>query len=112
MPKQNEPLFSISVTARLTGSTPRSLRIYEDAELISPYRTGGNTRLYSQKDLEKLEIICYLHKIREVNLQGIKLLLQIITLDGDPGEGPEAGPRERLKEIAPELAAILEKNKK
>ena len=114
MARDNEPLYSISVTARLIGTTPRALRIYEDAELIAPYRTQGNTRLYSKNDLKKLEVICYFHKVREVNLPGVKLLMQVISLDrgSQDKEGSAVIPLARLKEIAPELAAKLKNSEK
>lgn len=112
--RDRDPLYSISVTARLIGTTPRTLRIYEEADLISPFRTEGKTRLYSKNDLARLHIIYYFHKEREVNLPGIKILLQFISCEESPA-GPGQNKRGELKgiakirEIAPELAARLEK---
>ncbi len=77
--QQKEPLFSISVTAKITGISPRVLRSYEEAELLSPYRTEGNTRLYSQGDVQRIRVIYYLHKEREVNLPGIKIILGLLS---------------------------------
>lgn len=79
MLNKKEPLFSISVAARLLGITPRILRSYEEAELLSPYRTEGKTRLYSEQDLRKVQIIHYLHKEKEINLYGIKIIFEIIS---------------------------------
>lgn len=73
-----EPLFGISVAARLIGISPRVLRSYEEADLIYPYRTEGNTRLYSERDIRKLRVIHYLNKEKEVNLTGIKVILDLL----------------------------------
>jgi len=77
--QQKEPLFSISVTAKITGISPRVLRSYEEAELLLPYRTEGNTRLYSQRDVQRIRVIYYLHKEKEVNLPGIKIILGLLS---------------------------------
>ena len=76
---KKEPLFSISVAARLLGITPRILRSYEEAELLSPYRTEGKTRLYSEQDLRKVHLIHYLHKEKEINLYVNKIIFEIIS---------------------------------
>jgi len=72
-----EPVYNISVAAKLVGVHPRTLRIYEEEGLIKPARSEGNTRLYSQHDLERLHHICYLTKKKGVNLAGVKLLLKV-----------------------------------
>jgi MerR family transcriptional regulator/heat shock protein HspR len=72
-----EPVYNISVAAKLVGVHPRTLRIYEEEGLIKPARSEGNTRLYSQHDLERLHHICYLTKEKGVNLAGVKLLLKV-----------------------------------
>ncbi|WP_051533692.1 MerR family transcriptional regulator [Desulfitibacter alkalitolerans] len=74
-----EPLFSISVAARLVGTSIRVLRYYEEMGLISPHRTSGNTRLYSNNDIKKLQLINLLQKEKDVNLSGIKIILGIIA---------------------------------
>jgi|GEM_PF-1420198 len=108
--RDKEPLFSISVVSRITGISPRVLRSYEEADLIRPYRTEGQTRLYSERDLQKLRMIYYLHKEKEVNLSGIKVILDVVSDrlkeagTGDPkGEGPKSDVLLKIKEIAPEL---------
>lgn len=73
-----EPLFSISIASRLLGTSPRVLRSYEEVDLIYPYRTEGNTRLYSERDIRKLRIIYYLNKEKDVNLMGIKVILGLL----------------------------------
>ena len=54
---RNKPLYMISVAAELTGMHPQTLRVYESKGLVNPQRSGGNTRLYSQADIERLELI-------------------------------------------------------
>ncbi|UNC91796.1 MerR family transcriptional regulator [Candidatus Contubernalis alkaliaceticus] len=111
--RDREPLFSISVASRLLGITPRVLRSYEEAELIHPYRTEGNTRLYSEQDIRKIQVIYYLHKNMEVNFSGIKIILKIITVDTtNKGQGEK--PHDvinKIREIAPELLFPYKKEK-
>ena len=54
---RDKPLYMISVAAELTGMHPQTLRVYESKGLINPKRSGGNTRLYSQADIERLQLI-------------------------------------------------------
>ena len=51
---RDKPLYMISVAAELTGMHPQTLRVYESKGLVNPKRSGGNTRLYSQSDIERL----------------------------------------------------------
>ncbi len=71
------PVYVISVAARLANVHPRTLRIYEDHGLINPARTEGNIRLYSQKDINRVRYIRYLTQIKNVNLAGVKIILEI-----------------------------------
>ena len=57
---RNRPLYMISVAADLAGLHPQTLRIYESKGLVTPQRTKGNTRMYSQADIERLELISQL----------------------------------------------------
>ncbi len=53
----DRPRYMISVAAELVGMHPQTLRIYESKGLVTPQRTAGNTRLYSEADLERLRLI-------------------------------------------------------
>ena len=53
----NEPLYMISVAAKLAGVHPQTLRSYEQKGLVSPQRTSGNTRMYSKADIDRLALI-------------------------------------------------------
>ena len=54
MNDRNRPLYMIGVAAELAGVHPQTLRIYEQKGLVNPQRTRGNTRMYSQADIERL----------------------------------------------------------
>src|SRR4051812_4386873 len=75
----NEPLFVISVAARLVQMHPQTLRKYEREGLIVPSRTSGNLRLYSDRDIELLRQVKYLVEDRGLNLAGVQLALQLTS---------------------------------
>jgi MerR family transcriptional regulator/heat shock protein HspR len=72
-----EPVFIISVAARLLEMHPQTLRKYEREGLIAPSRTTGNLRLYSDDDLERLRQVKYLVGERGLNLAGVQLVLEL-----------------------------------
>jgi len=72
-----EPVFIISVAARLLEMHPQTLRKYEREGLIAPSRTTGNLRLYSDEDLERLRQVKYLVGERGLNVAGVQLVLEV-----------------------------------
>ena len=76
-PRYSEPLFVISVAARLLEMHPQTLRKYEREGLIAPSRTSGNLRLYSDRDIERLRQVKYLVEERGLNLAGVQLALEL-----------------------------------
>ena len=78
MEDKDRPLYMISVAAELAGVHPQTLRIYEQKGLVSPQRTRGNTRMYSQADIERLQLI------NELTDEGIYLagVIRILDLKG------------------------------
>jgi len=70
-------LYMISVAADLVGMHPQTLRIYEAKGLVRPKRTAGNTRLYSERDLERLRLIQRLTTELGLNLAGVELMLRL-----------------------------------
>ncbi len=76
-PRFSEPLFVISVAARLVEMHPQTLRKYEREGLIAPSRTSGNLRLYSDRDIERLRQVKYLVEHRGLNLAGVQLALEL-----------------------------------
>ena len=70
-------VYIISVAAELAGVHPQTLRFYERRGLLSPKRTSGNTRRYSERDIERLQMIQDLTQRRGVNLAGAKLIMEM-----------------------------------
>ncbi len=70
-------LFMISVVSEMLGLHPQTLRLYEREGFIKPKRSGGNTRLYSDEDVEKLEMILRLTRELGVNLAGVEVILSM-----------------------------------
>ena len=70
------PRYMISVAADLVGMHPQTLRIYESKGLIRPQRTSGNTRLYSEADLERLRLIQQL-TTEGLNLAGVEQVMRM-----------------------------------
>jgi MerR family transcriptional regulator, heat shock protein HspR len=75
--KQDRAVYIISVAAELAGVHPQTLRIYERKGLLMPARTAGNTRRYSQRDIERLQMIQQLTQEEGVNLAGVKMIVEM-----------------------------------
>ena len=75
---RKRPLYMIGVAAELAGMHPQTLRSYEQKGLVTPQRTRGNTRMYSQADIERLALI------NELTDEGINLagVIRILDLRG------------------------------
>ena len=67
----------ISSVAEMYGIHPQTLRLYEREGLLKPSRTEGNTRLYTEEDLQRLEFILSLARDLGVNIAGIAIILQM-----------------------------------
>jgi len=76
MKDRERPLYMISVAAELAGMHPQTLRVYENKGLVTPKRSAGNTRLYSQADIEQLELISEL-TAEGINLAGVMRILDL-----------------------------------
>ncbi len=75
--RPGEPVFVISVAARLLEMHPQTLRKYEREGLIAPSRSAGNLRLYSDRDIERLRQVKYLVEQRGLNLAGVQIALEL-----------------------------------
>ena len=86
----DEPVFQISVVARVVGVHQQTLRAYERVGFVRPHRTRGNTRLYSQQDIEQLQQVVRLVNDLGINLAGVEVILrmgrQIEELRGEAGQ--------------------------
>ena len=73
---RNRPVYMIGVAAELAGIHPQTLRSYEQRGLVNPQRTSGNTRMYSQADIERLELITELTD-EGINVAGVIRILDL-----------------------------------
>lgn len=73
---KKQPLFMISVVSRMLGVHPQTLRLYEREGLVTPCRTK-RSRLYSQEDVEKIEMILRLTRELGVNRAGVDVILRL-----------------------------------
>ena len=76
-PKRDKGYYMISVVAKQFEVHPQTLRLYEREGLLKPSRTRGNTRLYSDEDLELLSLILSLTRDLGVNLAGVEIILNM-----------------------------------
>lgn len=112
-PRYGEPLFVISVAARLVEMHPQTLRKYEREGLVAPSRTTGNLRLYSDRDIERLRQVKYLVEERGLNLAGVQLALELTASLRDlrsrtaPNTGQSSGAGPAAVRLQRELDLIL-----
>lgn len=75
--RRKKGYFSISAVAEMFSIHPQTIRLYEQEGLITPKRTEGNTRLFSEEDVNKLEEIIYLTHHLGINLAGVEMVLKL-----------------------------------
>lgn len=75
--KDDEPLYTIGVVSRLLNCDPSTLRRYESAGLVRPGRTEGNTRLYSNRNVETLRTVHRLIDQEKLNVHGVRKVLEL-----------------------------------
>ena len=73
----DRPRYMIGVAAELVGMHPQTLRIYESKGLVRPARTPGGTRLYSERDLERLRLVQTLTTELGLNLAGVRRVIAL-----------------------------------
>lgn len=97
------PVYVISIAAELADMHPQTLRAYERKGLVEPARTGGNTRRYSRRDVDRLRLIQALTQDQGLNLAGVRVVL-------DMGEQLEHARHRigELEDMVRALAARLE----
>ncbi len=91
--KSNKKFYMISAVSSMYNIHPQTLRLYEREGLLKPSRTEGNTRIYTEEDLKKLELILNLSREMGVNLAGIEIILNM---------------REKMEKIQKEVNLLLE----
>lgn len=106
-----EPVFIISVAARLLEMHPQTLRKYEREGLIAPSRTTGNLRLYSDEDLERLRQVKYLVGELGLNLAGVQLVLELTrrlrALEAQARDSSTASGEATGEALRAEIAALI-----
>lgn len=85
--------YMISAVAERYGLHPQTLRLYEREGLLTPSRSEGNTRLYTEEDLERLELILNMTRELGVNLAGIEVILNM---------------REKMEQLQEEMEEFVE----
>ena len=93
MAREKRRRYPISVVAEMFDVHPQTLRTYEREGLIRPARSQGNTRLYSDEDVSRIELILRLTKELGVNLAGVEVILNM---------------RERMERMQREMAETFE----
>jgi MerR family transcriptional regulator/heat shock protein HspR len=91
--RKTKGAYMISAVAEMYEIHPQTLRLYEREGLLKPSRTEGNTRLYTDEDLERLEFILNLSRDLGVNIAGIGIVLQM---------------RERMEEMNRQMQSFVE----
>lgn len=91
--RKKQGAYMISSVAEMYEIHPQTLRLYEREGLLKPSRTEGNTRLYTDEDLERLELILSLARELGVNISGIAIILQL---------------RERMDEMQRQMADFVD----
>ncbi|HEX4005435.1 MAG TPA: helix-turn-helix transcriptional regulator [Acidobacteriaceae bacterium] len=91
--RKSKGAYMISAVAEMYDIHPQTLRLYEREGLLKPSRTEGNTRLYTDEDLERLEFILNLARDLGVNIAGIAIILQM---------------RERMEEMNRQMQDFVE----
>lgn len=75
--KRKKGFFSISAVAKMFSVHQQTIRLYEKEGLIAPKRSAGNTRLFSEDDVDRLEEIIYLTHQLGINLAGVEMILKL-----------------------------------
>ncbi len=75
--KKNKGFFSISAVAKMFSVHQQTIRLYEKEGLICPKRSSGNTRLFSEDDIDRLEEVIYLTHQLGINLAGVQMILKL-----------------------------------
>ena len=112
---EDEPIYVISVAARLVDMHPQTLRYYERAGLLKPTRSIGKIRLYSQREIEHLQKIARLTNDLGVNLAGVEIIMDLTDRLDKLQEEMRAREAQLLNEIERlhnELNAVATRGKR
>ena len=107
--KKSRAGYMISAVAELHNVHPQTLRLYERAGLLKPSRSEGNTRLYTESDLRRLEVILTLTREMGVNLAGIEIILNMREKMGEMQQQMEAFTQFVQRELSRDLDSMQQK---
>ncbi|HEX6715143.1 MAG TPA: helix-turn-helix transcriptional regulator [Thermoleophilaceae bacterium] len=110
-PQRDQGVYMISVAAELAGMHPQTLRIYEARGLITPKRSAGKTRLYSQEDVERLRRIQELTSEMGMNLAGVEKVFELEE-ELERMRARMARLQSKTEELEQEMADELERVKR
>ena len=110
-PERSQGVYMISVAAELAGMHPQTLRIYEARGLITPKRSAGKTRLYSQEDVDRLRRIQELTSEMGMNLAGVEKVFELEE-ELEKMRARMARLQSKTEELEQEMADELERVKK
>lgn len=99
--REERAVYIISVAAELGGVHPQTLRIYERKGLLRPARTAGNTRRYSERDIDRLRLIQELTQRHGINLAGVKMIMGL--------QAEVDRMRRQVEELSAEVARVRER---
>lgn len=105
--RQQEPCYFISVAAKMVRVHPQTLRYYERQGLVAPSRSQGRIRLYSERDIERLQLIKRLVDELGVNLAGVEVIMNLTERMAEM-EREARELRRRMEEEIQRLRAALE----
>jgi MerR family transcriptional regulator/heat shock protein HspR len=100
--------YVISIAARLVGIEPHTLRYYERLGLIQPERSSGNTRLYSEDDIDRLRYIKTLMSDCGVNVAGVEVAIKLMQRMKEMQQQIEEMEREIKKIAQAEMEEVME----
>jgi MerR family transcriptional regulator, heat shock protein HspR len=103
--RRTQPVYVISIAARLVEMHPQTLRMYERLGLVKPARTGHNIRLYSDEDIERLRQIQRLTQVG-VNLAGVEMVLELIERMDLMRRELQANMEQRQRELEEEVERL------
>lgn len=108
--KRKKGFFSISAVAKMFSVHQQTIRLYEKEGLIAPKRSDGNTRLFSEEDVDRLEEVIYLTHKLGINLAGVQMVLklqrQIKKMQKDMNQIFDDTSKELIKEQEIHKAAV------
>ena len=111
----DEPVYLISIVAKILDIHPQTLRQYERENLVTPSRSGGRIRLYSQRDIDRIKMILRLTRELGVNLAGVDIILRlkghVETLEQDVNDlTHELAKMQQNGAVAPNKTLVTKKS--